>query len=69
LIWFKGPLAILPLWTFIPIGVAITVLAALTMYRIFENPVTRWLNGDKSRQSQRIVDRLRRPVARETATV
>lgn len=67
--WFKGPLAILPLWTFIPIGVAITVLAALTMYRIFENPVTRWLNGDKSRQSQRIVDPLRRPVPRETATV
>ena len=67
--WFKGPLAILPLWTFIPIGVAITVLVALMMYRYFENPVTRWLNGDKSRQSQRIVDRLRQPVAREPAAV
>ncbi len=67
--WFKGPLAILPLWTFIPIGVAITVLVALMMYRYFENPVTRWLNGDKSRQSQRSVDRLRRPLGRETAAV
>ncbi len=67
--WFKGPLAILPLWAFVPIGIAITVFVALTMYRYFEKPVTVWLNGDKHRQSQRIVDRLRRPLARETAAV
>lgn len=69
IVWFKGPLAALPLWTFIPIGIAITVAVALTIYRYFEKPVTRWLNGDESRQSQLIVDRLRRPLARETAAV
>ena len=67
--WFKGPLAVLPLWTFVPTGIAITVIAAMTIYRYFEKPVTRWLNGDKNRQSQRIVDRLRRSVAGETAAV
>ena len=66
--WFKGPLGY-PLWTFIPIGIAITVLVALAIYRYFEKPVTAWLNGDKNRQSQRIVDRLRRPLAGETAAV
>ena len=67
--WFKGPLAIFPLWTLIPIGIAITVLVALTIYRYFEKPVTAWLSGDKRRQSQRIVDRLSRSLARETAAV
>jgi exopolysaccharide production protein ExoZ len=46
--WAKGPLGKLPLWTFIPIGIAMAVLAALTTYWWFEKPVTRWLNNKKT---------------------
>jgi peptidoglycan/LPS O-acetylase OafA/YrhL len=47
-LWLKGPLGILPLWTFIPIGIAISVLVAMMTYWYFERPVTRWLNGQKT---------------------
>ncbi len=43
-LWLKGPLASLTPWLFIPIGIAVSVLAALATYRYFERPVTRWLN-------------------------
>jgi peptidoglycan/LPS O-acetylase OafA/YrhL len=52
-LWLKGPLAALPLWSFIPIGLAVTVIVALATYRYFEEPVTRWLNAkEKSRRAQ-----------------
>ena len=44
-VWLKGPAAILPLWMFVPAGIAVTSTVALTAYRYFERPVTRWLNG------------------------
>jgi exopolysaccharide production protein ExoZ len=44
-VWLKGPAAILPLWMFVPAGIAVTSMVALTAYRYFERPVTRWLNG------------------------
>ena len=47
LLWLKGPLAKLPLWMFIPVGIAVSVLAALATYQCFERPVTRWLNRKK----------------------
>jgi peptidoglycan/LPS O-acetylase OafA/YrhL len=48
LLWLKGPLSILPLWTFFPIGIATSSLAALMVYRYFERPVTQWLNGKET---------------------
>jgi exopolysaccharide production protein ExoZ len=44
LIWFKGPLAALSLWVFIPIGFAMVLPFTLFTYWYFERPVTRWLN-------------------------
>ena len=67
LIWLKGPLAMLPLWTFIPVGIAITLMVALTIYRYFEKPVTRWLNDYERRRSRLVPDRLYPPQVRETA--
>lgn len=46
LFWLKAAFnAVLPLWTFIPIGIAVSLGACLTSYRYFEVPVTRWLQG------------------------
>jgi peptidoglycan/LPS O-acetylase OafA/YrhL len=45
LVWLKGILSIFPLWTFIPLGIAIALLVAFASYRLFERPMTRWLNG------------------------
>ncbi|MBV8790440.1 MAG: acyltransferase, partial [Pseudolabrys sp.] len=45
LLWKKGPIDTLTLWSFIPVGIAISVVAALLTYRYFERPMTRWLNG------------------------
>jgi len=44
-LWLKGAAAIWPLWLFIPAGIAVSSLVALTTYRYFERPATRWLNG------------------------
>lgn len=48
LLWSKGPFAMLPLWIFIPIGTAASVLVALATYRYFERPVTRRLSNKKA---------------------
>jgi peptidoglycan/LPS O-acetylase OafA/YrhL len=45
IVWGKLALGIVPLWVFIPLGIVISVTAALILYRLFEKPVTRWLNG------------------------
>lgn len=44
LVWKKSLLETVPLWTFIPLGIAISVAAALLTYRYFERPTTVWLN-------------------------
>lgn len=69
LVWLKGPLATLPLWTFIPIGIALTLMVALTLYRYFEMPVTRWLNGYERRRARLVADRVHTPLVRKTAAV
>lgn len=43
-LWLKGVAAILPLWLFIPVGIVVASMVALTTYRVFERPITRWLN-------------------------
>jgi peptidoglycan/LPS O-acetylase OafA/YrhL len=43
-VWLKGIIGIFPLWAFIPVGIAISLLVAFASYRFFERPVTRWLN-------------------------
>jgi len=45
LTWFKGPLAALSLWAYIPVGFAMVLPFAIIIYWYFERPVTRWLNG------------------------
>jgi peptidoglycan/LPS O-acetylase OafA/YrhL len=46
LIWLKGSLgSILPLWVFVPAGIATALAAAVVTYWYFERPLTRWLNG------------------------
>ncbi len=67
--WHKAPTTILPLWTFIPIGIAIAVLVSLTIYRYFEKPVTSWLNGDASRKVRLAPERVAAPLMREAAPV
>jgi exopolysaccharide production protein ExoZ len=67
--WHRAPTTALPLWTFIPIGIAITVLVSLTIYRYFEKPVTAWLNGDASRRARLVPERVHTPFVRETAAV
>jgi exopolysaccharide production protein ExoZ len=67
--WLKGPTANLSLWTFIPVGIAITLLVSLTIYWYFEKPVTRWLNGDASRRARLVPERVHTPLVRETAAV
>jgi exopolysaccharide production protein ExoZ len=48
LIWLKGSVgAVLPLWVFVPAGIAIALAAAVVTYCYFERPLTRWLNGLK----------------------
>ncbi|HEX4409859.1 MAG TPA: acyltransferase [Xanthobacteraceae bacterium] len=50
LVWLKGSLGtILPLWAFVPAGLVQTSLVAIIAYRLFERPVTRWLNGFEMR--------------------
>jgi peptidoglycan/LPS O-acetylase OafA/YrhL len=52
LAWQKGALETVPLWSFVPVGVAVSLVAALATYYLFEKPVTRWLSGRrKSRAS------------------
>lgn len=48
ILWRKSPLAVLPLWTFIPVGIAISIACALVSYRYFERPITRWLSSRKA---------------------
>ncbi|MGB7036092.1 MAG: acyltransferase [Xanthobacteraceae bacterium] len=48
--WRKAPFAVLPLWTFIPVGIAVSVVSALVSYRFFERPVTRWLSNRRPSQ-------------------
>jgi exopolysaccharide production protein ExoZ len=56
-IWVKGSVgAVLPLWAFVPAGIAITIAAAVASYWYFERPLTRWLNG---LQIQHVMDTLR----------
>ena len=45
IVWGKLAIEIVPLWVFIPLGIVISVTAALILYRLFEKPVTRRLNG------------------------
>jgi exopolysaccharide production protein ExoZ len=46
LIWLKGSVgAVLPLWAFVPAGIATALAAAVGTYWYFERPLTRWLNG------------------------
>ncbi len=45
IVWAKTVLGIVPLWVFIPLGIAIAVAASLALYWLFEKPVTRWLNA------------------------
>jgi peptidoglycan/LPS O-acetylase OafA/YrhL len=53
MVWMKGPLGALSLWTFIPIGMAIALLIALATYWCFEAPATRWLNRKTPRRAVR----------------
>ncbi len=65
--WHKTLNTIVPLWTLIPVGIAVTVFVALAMYRYFEHPVTGWLNGHSKRRAPRVPERV--PLVRETAAV
>jgi peptidoglycan/LPS O-acetylase OafA/YrhL len=47
-LWHRAPFTLLPLWTFIPVGIAVAVASSLVSYRYFEKPVTRWLSGRKA---------------------
>jgi exopolysaccharide production protein ExoZ len=67
--WHKGPLANMSLWTFIPVGIAITLLVSLTIYRYFEKPVTAWLNANAKQRARLAPERVRAPLVRETAAV
>ncbi len=67
--WHKVLHPIVPLWLFIPVGIAAAVVVALTMYWCFEKPVTKWLNGLSKRQARPAPERLSAPLARETAAV
>ena len=45
IVWAKVMVGLLPLWAFIPIGMATAIAVAITVYWLFEKPVTRWLNA------------------------
>jgi peptidoglycan/LPS O-acetylase OafA/YrhL len=45
LLWGKGPLHDLPLWMFVPAGIAVAAIVAIAGYRWFEKPVTRRLTA------------------------
>jgi exopolysaccharide production protein ExoZ len=45
LLWGKGPLHYLPLWMFVPAGIAVAAVVAIAGYRWFEKPVTRRLTA------------------------
>jgi len=47
-VWRKALLGVLPLWIFIPAGIAISIASALVSYRYFERPFTRRLSGRKA---------------------
>jgi exopolysaccharide production protein ExoZ len=50
LLWLKGSVGtVLPLWMFVPAGIAIASAAAVAIFWYFERPITRWLNGLHSR--------------------
>ncbi len=44
IVWAKVLVGHLPLWLFIPVGMMVAVSAALTLYWLFEKPMTRWLS-------------------------
>ncbi|HEY1474856.1 MAG TPA: acyltransferase [Pseudolabrys sp.] len=67
--WHKVLPQSLPLWLFIPIGIAAVVTVAVTMYWCFEKPVTKWLNGLSKRRARLAVERIATPLVRETAAV
>ncbi len=58
IVWAKTVLGIVPLWVFIPVGIAIAVAASLALYWLFEKPVTRALNA-LSRKRSTIPERAR----------
>lgn len=63
IVWGKLVIGIVPLWAFIPLGIVISVTAALSLYWLFEKPVTRWLNGlGKPRDKARATVPVRGPV-------
>ena len=42
--WAKAALGkVMPLWTFVPIGIAVALAASVVVFWCFERPVTRWL--------------------------
>jgi exopolysaccharide production protein ExoZ len=45
IVWAKVMVGMVPLWVFIPVGMAVAVSAAVTLYWLFEKPATRWLNA------------------------
>jgi len=45
---WKGPLAVAPLWFFLPAGLVLCAIAALMTYRYFEKPVTQRLNHPRA---------------------
>ena len=57
--WHKVLPSLVPLWIFIPVGIAAAVAAALASYRWFEKPVTRWLNGKAARRASPAATRLK----------
>ncbi|MEJ2624579.1 MAG: acyltransferase [Pseudolabrys sp.] len=50
MVWTKMLGGLLPLWTFIPIGMTIAISAAVVLYWLFEKPVTLWLNAATKRK-------------------
>jgi exopolysaccharide production protein ExoZ len=45
LVWLKTDvISLMPLWTFVPVGIAVSLTVAAASYLWFERPVTRWLN-------------------------
>jgi peptidoglycan/LPS O-acetylase OafA/YrhL len=53
-VWQKFTADLLPLWSFLPIGIAISILGGLACYWLFEKPVTNWLSR-RLRQRRAIV--------------
>jgi exopolysaccharide production protein ExoZ len=57
IVWAKTVLHVVPLWTFIPVGIVMVVAASLALYWLYEKPVTRWLNAlTRRRKPRRTLD-------------